>query len=66
MEALDLEKQTPYWSQQTNKIKLGIDKIDLYAKDPYQFFLIKRESTRLNHLNDSKDFIEYSNDMDDI
>ena len=26
----------------------------------------KRESTRLKHLNDSKAFIEYSNNMDDI
>ena len=29
-------------------------------------FLNKRESTRLKYLNDSKAFIEYSNDMDDI
>ena len=26
----------------------------------------KRETTGLNHLNDSQTFIEYSNDMDDI
>ena len=26
----------------------------------------KKESTGLNYLNDSKAFIEYSNDMDDI
>ena len=26
----------------------------------------KRESTVLNHFNDSKAFIEYSNDMNDI
>ena len=42
----------------------------LYAKDPYeakcQLLIKKRESTHLNHLNDSKAFIEYSNDMDDI
>ena len=47
-----------------------IDKIYLYAKDPYkakyQFLINKRESTGLRHLNDSKAFIEYSSDMDDI
>ena len=47
-----------------------VDKICLYAKDPYeakyQFLINKRESTRLKHLNDSKAFIEFSNDMNDI
>ena len=47
-----------------------IDKIYLYAKDPYEakyrFLIDKRESTGLKHFNDSKAFIEYSNDMDDI
>ena len=47
-----------------------IDKIYLYAKDPYgtkyQFLISKRESTSSKHLNDSKAFIEYSNNMDDI
>ena len=42
----------------------------LYAKDPYerihQFSINKRESTGLKHFNDSKAFIEYSNDMNDI
>ena len=42
----------------------------LYAKDPhkakYQFLIKKRESTGLNHFNDCKAFIEYSNEMDDI
>ena len=46
------------------------DKIYLYAKDPfeakYQFLINKRESTGLKHFIDSKVFIEYSNDMDDI
>ena len=32
----------------------------------YQFLINKRESTRLYYLNDSKTFIEYSNDIDDI
>ena len=47
-----------------------IDKIYLYAKDPYdkkyQFSIDNRESTGLNHFNDSKAFIEYSNDMQDV
>ena len=46
-----------------------IDQICLYAKDPYeakyQFLINKRESTGLNHLNDPKAFIVYSNDMRD-
>ena len=47
-----------------------IDKIYLYAKDPYeakyQFLINKRESTGLKHFNDPKDFSEYSNDMPDV
>ena len=47
-----------------------IDKIHLYDKDPYeakyQFLINKRESTALRHFNDSKAFMEYSNNMDDI
>ena len=50
--------------------QLDIDKIYLYAKDPYdtkyQFLTKKQESTGLKHFHDSKAFIEYSNDMDDI
>ena len=46
-----------------------IDKMSLYAKDPYEakyhFLINKRESTELNHFNDPKAFIEYSNDMQD-
>ena len=42
----------------------------LYAKDPceskYQILINKRESTSLKHFNDSKAFIEYSDNMDDI
>ena len=45
-------------------------KIYLYAKNPYeakyQLLINKRESTSLKYLNDSKAFIELSNDMDDI
>ena len=44
-----------------------IDKIYLYAKDPYeekyQYLINKREGVGINHLNDPKAFIEYSNDM---
>ena len=47
-----------------------IDKIYLYAKDPYeakyQFLINKRKSTGLNHFNDPKAFIECSNDMQDV
>ena len=47
-----------------------IDKIYLYAKDPYeakyQYLHNKRESVGINHFNDPKDFIEYSNDMPDV
>ena len=50
--------------------KRDIDKICLYAKDPYEakykLLVNKRESTDLKCLNDSKAFIEYSNDIDDI
>ena len=49
--------------------RLDIDKIYLYAKDPYeakhQFLIDKRESTDLKHLNDSKTFIKYLNGMND-
>ena len=47
-----------------------IDKIYLYAKDPYEaqykFLINKRESTGLKHFNDTKAFIEYSNDIQDV
>ena len=47
-----------------------IDKIYLYAKDPYeakyQFLVNKRESTGLKHFNDPKAFIKYSIDMEDV
>ena len=48
----------------------NIDKIYLYAKDPYedkyQFLINKREIIKLKHFNDPKAFIEYSNDMHDV
>ena len=44
-----------------------IGKIYLYAKDPYekryQYLINKSEKVGLNHFNDSKAFMEYSNDM---
>ena len=44
-----------------------IDKIYLYAKDPYeakyQYLINKREKVGLDHY---KDFIEYLNDMQDV
>ena len=47
-----------------------IDKSYLYAKDPYKakyhFLISKPDRIDLQNLNDSKAFIEYSNDMDDI
>ena len=42
----------------------------LYAKDPYetkyQYLINKREKVALNHFNDLKAFMEYSNDMQDV
>ena len=47
-----------------------IDKIYLYAKDPYedkyQFLIKRRENIGAKHFNDPKVFIEYSNDMHDV
>ena len=47
-----------------------IDKIYLYAKDPYeakfQYLINKREKVGLDHFDDPKAFIEYSNDMQDV
>ena len=47
-----------------------IDKIYLYAKDPYeakyQYLINKREKVGLDHFNDPKASIEYSNDMQDV
>ena len=47
-----------------------IDKIYLYAKDPYeakyQYLINKREGVGINYFNDPKAFIEYSNDMRNV
>ena len=41
----------------------------MYAKDPYeakyQYLINKREGVGIDHFNDPKAFIEYSNDMHD-
>ena len=46
--------------------KPGIDKIYLYAIDPYQYLIDKREGVGIDHFSDPKVFIEYSNDMHDV
>ena len=47
-----------------------IDKIYQYAKDPnevkYQYLISKREKVELDHFNDPKAFMDYSNDMQDV
>ena len=47
-----------------------IDKIYLYAKDPYEakhrYLISKREKVGLDHYDDPKAFMEYSNDMQDV
>ena len=47
-----------------------IDKIYLYAKDQYeskcQYLISKTEGVGINHFNDPKAFIDYSNDMHDV
>ena len=48
----------------------NIDKIYLYAKDPYeakyQYLINKIENVGINHFNNPKAFIEYSNDMRNV
>ena len=47
-----------------------VDKIYLYSRDlyeaKYQYLINKREKVGLDHFKDSKDFIEFSNDMQDV
>ena len=47
-----------------------IDKIYLYAKDPYekkyQYLINKLEKVGINNFNDPQAFMEYSNDMQDV
>ena len=46
------------------------DKVYFYDKNPYeakyQYLINKRESVGINHFNNPKAFIEYSNDMQDV
>ena len=50
--------------------QLDIDKIYLYAKDPYekkhQYLINKREKVVLDHFKDPKVFMKYSNDIQDV
>ena len=50
--------------------QLDIDKIYLYAKDPYetkyQYLINKREKVGLDYFDGHKTFIEYSNDTQDV
>ena len=65
-----------YGSGKTNSLfslisqQPDLDKIYLYDKNPCkakcQFLINKQGCTELNHLNDSKAFIEYSNGMDGV
>ena len=47
-----------------------IDEIYLHTKDPYEakdkYLISKRKKVGLDHFNDPKAFIEYSNDMQDV
>ena len=38
----------------------------IHMKKKYQYLINKREKVGLNHFNDPKTFIEYSNDMQDV
>ena len=61
-----------FWSRKTNALpnlinhESDLDKDFLYAKDPnerkYQLLINKKESSGLKCLNDSRAFIEYSNE----
>ena len=68
METLDQEKINSSFN--LINYQPDIDKIYLYAKDPYkvkyQFSINKRESTDLKHFKYHKTFIEHSNDMNNI
>ena len=47
-----------------------IEKIYIYAKDPYekkyQYLINKREKVGLDHFKDPKAFMEHPNDMQDV
>ena len=64
------------WSEKTNVLlnlinnQADIDKIYVYAKDPYeakyQYLIDKHEKVGLKHCDDPKAFIEYSSNMQDV
>ena len=68
MEVQDLEKQNVLLNLIENQP--DIEKIYLSAKDPYeakhQYLINKREGVGIDHFNNPKAFIEYSNDMHDV
>ena len=68
MEAQDLKKKNLLLN--LIETQPDIDKIYLYAKDPYeskyQYLINKREGVGINHFNDPKAFIKYSNDIHDV
>ena len=66
-----------FWIRKNKYIELNlinnqpdIVKIYLYAKDPYevkhQYLINKREKVGLKHYDHPKNFIEYSNDMQNV
>ena len=65
-----------FWISKTNALlnlinnQPDIDKIYLYAKDPYeakyQYLINKREKVGLSHYDDPKAFMEYSNYMQHV
>ena len=65
---LDQEKQNALLNLINNQP--DIDKIYLYAKDPYeakyQYLINKREKVGLDHFNDPTAFMDYSNNMQDV
>ena len=40
--------------------------LKIYQKPEYEFLINKREQAGIKNLNDPHEFIEYSNDMDDV
>ena len=68
MEGQDPEKKNPLLDLISHH--QDINKIYLYAKDPYEakhkLLINKREYIGVKNLNDSKVSSEYSNDIDDI
>ena len=70
MTAFGLVETLWSWKVNLTNHEPDIDEIYFYAKDlseaKYKYFIFKCESIDLKHLNYSKAFIEYSNDMKNI